>query len=241
LSRTLAYVVLCVILLAGCDSGDDEPETVQRGSSCDLYLTDQGVSVRFAGERAARVCDEWLADRDGSWSRAAGAAADSSFERVCVVFREGTGAALYATGEPGSYRAAAATCSGLAGDGWSRLNPPTGQRARSEPSRFQPVRCAEGRCSQEGKDVAQPAEGDECGEGWWTYVGISSDGQAGVYRCLTDPKPGARVVCDSYNERCRQRSYAVRHPEPGAACGPEGMEWAEADTLGSQRVYRCTG
>ena len=235
-------LALCAaaILVAGCGSGGDgDAPPVERSRACDLYLQDQGVSVRLAGERAGSVCTKWAADADRPWSRAAGADADSSFERVCVVFRENTGAALYATGTPGSHDEAQAICSGLAGQGWARLNPPNRRRATSEPSRFEPVRCAEGRCVQGDHEVRQPSEGDECGEGAWTYVGISRDGQAGVYQCLTAPRPDAPVVCDSYNERCRQGRYAVRQPEPGSACGPNGMRWDESETDTLQRVYRC--
>jgi hypothetical protein len=67
-------------------------------------MRDQGVSVRLAGARAEPVCREWLADR--GWSRGAGGDADTSFERVCVVFRSDTGAALYAIGNRGSLREA---------------------------------------------------------------------------------------------------------------------------------------
>jgi hypothetical protein len=54
------------------------------------------------------VFREWLADR--GWSRGAGGDADTSFERVCVVFRSDTGAALYATGKRGSLREAEGVC-----------------------------------------------------------------------------------------------------------------------------------
>jgi hypothetical protein len=236
------WLALCAaaILVGGCDSGDDDAPTVERSRSCDLYLSDRGVSVRFAGERARRACAQWLADRDGSWSRAAGGDADSSFERVCVVFRESIGAALYATGKPGSHGEAERICSDLGGEGWARLRPPNGRRATSEPSRFDPVRCAEGRCSQGDREVAQPSEGGDCGEGSWTYVGISRDGQAGVYRCLTEPRADQAVVCDRFNERCRQGGYAVREPELGAACGSQGMRWYESETGGSNMTYRCS-
>jgi hypothetical protein len=227
-------------MVVGCSSGDDDGPPVERARSCDLYLSDQGVSVRFAGDRAGRTCTQWLAD-DASWSRDAGADADSSFERVCVVFRANTGAALYATGKPGSHGEAKGLCSGLASEGWARLNPPNGRRATSEPSRFEPVRCAEGRCTQGGEEVTQPDEGTDCGEGSWSYVGISRDGRAGVYQCLTAPHPEALVVCDSYNERCRQGRNAVRQPELGASCGSKGMRWEETESGSSQRVYRCTG
>lgn len=233
------WLALCTaaVVIAGCDSGGDDAPTVER--SCDLYLSGQGVSVRLAGERARSACSQWLAEREGPWSRRPGGDADSSFERVCVVFREGTGAALYATGRPGSDEEAEGVCRGLADEGWSRMDPPRRREASSEPSRFEPVRCAEGRCAQGEREVMQPAEGDECGEGSWTYVGVSRDGQAGVYRCLTAPHPASPVICDSYNERCMQGRHAVRHPEPGSACGSDGMRWEERETGGAVRVYRC--
>jgi hypothetical protein len=237
--RRLLALWAVAVLVSGCDSGEDDAASVERPRSCDLYLREQGVSVRLAGDRAGSECAQWVADRDRPWSRAAGGDADSSFERVCVVFREGTGAALYATGKPGSHAEAVGICSALAGEGWSKLNPPDPRRATSEPSRFQPVRCAEGRCIQGGREVAQPSEGDECGEGSWTYVGISRDGQAGVYQCLTAPQSDSTVVCDSFNERCRQGRFAVRQPEPGSACGENGMRWEESGSGGSNRVYRC--
>jgi hypothetical protein len=87
--------------------------------------------------------------------------------------------------------------------------------------------------------VAQPPEGAECGEGLWTYVGISSNGQAGVYRCLTEPEPGSPVTCGSYNERCIQAGHAVRTPDAGAGCGSGDRRWQEVTGDGATRVYRC--
>lgn len=184
--------------------------------------------------------------RSGSrtgWSRGAGGDDDTSFERVCVVFRSDTGAALYATGRRGSLREAEGVCGWLVSEDWSELKPPktetSGRDAAPEPSRFDPVRCAEGRCFQRDAEVAQPADGADCGEGAWTYVGISRDGQAGVYRCLTDPDPRTAVTCDSYVERCTQRGWAVRQPVSGAACGSGGRRWEAATTSDGARVYRC--
>jgi hypothetical protein len=239
--RPAACLVLAVLaILAACSSDDDGPE-VDRARSCHVYMRDQGVSVRLAGARAGAVCREWLADR--GWSRGAGGDADTSFERVCVVFHSDTGAALYATGKRGSLRAAEGVCDSLVGEGWSELKPPrtetSGRESAPEPSRFDPVRCAEGRCLQRGTEVAGPAEGADCGEGVWTYVGISRDGQAGVYQCLTDPDPRTAVTCDSYVERCTQRGWAVRQPESGAACGSGGRRWEAATTSDAARVYRC--
>jgi hypothetical protein len=71
-------------------------------------------------------------------------------------------------------------------------------------------------------------------------VGISLDGQAGVYECLTDPEPGSPVTCDSYSERCRQGRHAVRQPERGAACGSGDARWEEAEVRDAAMVYRCT-
>jgi hypothetical protein len=230
------------LLLVGCSSEDDALE-VDRSRSCDLYLRDQGVSVRFAGAGSRRACTEWLARRAGPWSRGAGSDADTSFERVCVVFRSSTGAALYATGKPGSYGEAEGVCDTLEGEGWNDLNPPKTETSRREPvpepSRFEPVRCAEGRCFQGDTEVAQPSEGGDCGEGAWTYVGVSRDGLAGVYRCLTDPDPGSPVTCDSFGERCTQGRWAVRQPEPGAACGAGDRRWEEVPTSDAATVYRC--
>jgi hypothetical protein len=242
--RPAACIVLgaVAILLAACSSDGDDGTEVERARACNLYMRDQGVSVRLAGAGAGRACREWLADE--GWSRGAGGDADTSFERVCVVFRSGTGAALYATGKRGSQGEAAGVCDSLVSEGWSGLKPPngktSGRRPAPEPSRFDPVRCAEGRCFQGGGEVAQPTEGAVCGEGAWTYVGISRDGQAGVYRCLTDPDPTTAVTCDSYVERCTQGRWAVRQPEPGAACGEGGgRRWEEAATSDAVRVYRC--
>jgi hypothetical protein len=233
-------VAALAILLAACSSDDDGPKG-DRPRSCSLYMRDEGVSIRLAGARAGAVCWEWLADK--GWSRGAGGDADTSFERVCVVFRSDTGAALYATGKRGSLREAERVCDSLVGEGWSELKPPrtetSGGESAREPSRFDPVRCAEGRCLQRGAEVAQPTDGADCGEGGWTYVGISRDGQAGVYRCLTDPDPSTAVTCDSYVERCTQRGWAVRQPESGAACGSGGRHWEQATTSDAARVYRC--
>jgi hypothetical protein len=240
--RPAACLVLAALgtLLAAC-SWDDDPELSDRARACSLFMRGHGVSVRLAGARAGAVCSKWLADR--GWSRGAGGDADTSFERVCVVFRSDTGAALYATGRRGSLREAEGVCDSLVSEGWSELKPPktepSGRESVPEPSRFDPVRCAEGRCFQRGAEVAQPAEGADCGEGAWTYVGISRDGQAGVYRCLTDPDPSTAVTCDSYVERCSQRGWAVRQPESGAACGSGGRRWEEATTRDGARVYRC--
>jgi hypothetical protein len=238
-----------VIVLVGCSSGDDNNGgRVDRGRPCDLYLRDQGVSVRMAGKGAERTCNAWLASRaegGGSWSRAAGADADSGFERVCVVFRAGTAAGLYATAKPGSVGRAQDVCTSLTRQGWKNLNPP--QTASSAPdsngqpeaSWFAPVRCAEGRCRQEGKRVAQPPEGATCGEGLWTYVGISSDGEAGVYECLVEPDADSAVTCDSYNERCTQEGHHVRTPEAGEDCGSGNNAWDELGGTGATRIYRC--
>jgi hypothetical protein len=240
--RPAACVVLAAvaILLAACSSDDDDVEA-ERARSCNLYMRDQGMSVRLAGAGAGRVCREWLADR--GWSRGAGGDADTSFERVCVVFRSDTGAALYATGKRGSQGEAEEVCDSLVSEGWSQLKPPetetSGRESAPEPSRFDPVRCAEGRCFQGGTEVAQPSEGAECGEGAWAYVGISRDGQAGVYQCLTAPDPSTAVICDSYVERCTQGRWSVRQPESGAACGEGGRRWEEAATSDTVRVYRC--
>jgi hypothetical protein len=247
--RTLPAVALVLVatLVGGCMSDDDDDGRVDRAGSCDLYIRDQGVSVRMAGRGAERTCSSWLAGRPEageSWSRAAGGDADSGFERVCVVFRGGTAAGLYSTAQLGSLDKAEDVCTTLTGEGWKELNPP--QNASSSPdsngapeaSWFAPVRCAEGRCAQRGKAVAPPWEGSECGEGLWTYVGISSDGQYGVYRCLTEPDPDSPVTCDSFNERCTQSGHAVRNPEPGRRCGSGDRRWKES-TGDAARIYRC--
>jgi hypothetical protein len=243
-------LALVVMPAGGCMSDDDEngPE-VDRAGPCDLYVRDQGVSVRMAGKGAGRTCTSWLAggsEGGESWSRTAGGDADSAFERVCVVFRGDTAAALYATAQPGSPNKAKDVCTGLASEGWRELNPPRNvssspdSDAEPEASWFAPVRCAEGRCAQRGKAVAQPPEGAECGEGLWTYVGISGDGQAGVYECLTDPRPDSRVTCDSFNERCIQAGHPVRSPEAGDDCGKPGRRWDELAGDDATRIYRCT-
>jgi hypothetical protein len=245
----LLAMALAATLLVGCTSDDDDNESrVDRARPCDLYLRDQGVSVRMAGKGAERTCTSWLASRaegGGSWSRAAGADADSGFERVCVVFRGETAAGLYSTAQPGSLGRAEDVCSSLTTKGWEELNPrrapssETDSTGEREPSWVAPVRCAEGRCFQRGKGVAQPPEGAVCGEGLWTYIGISSDGQAGVYECLTDPGPGSRVTCDSFNERCTQAGHRVRAPEAGDDCGAGNRRWEEVSRDDSTGVYRC--
>jgi hypothetical protein len=248
-SSRMLLAGLAAILIVGCSSGDDDNGgRVDRARPCDLYLRDQGVSVRMAGKGALRTCNSWLASRaegGGSWSRAAGADADSGFERVCVVFRGDTAAGLYSTAKPGSVGRAEDVCTSLAGRGWKELNPPrTASSApdssgEAEASWFAPVRCAEGRCRQEGKAVAQPPEGAQCGEGLWTYIGISSDGQAGVYECLIEPDPGSPVACDSFNERCTQAGHRVRTPEAGEDCGSGDRSWDEVAGDAATRVYRC--
>ena len=247
----MLLAALAATLIVGCASDSDEDGSrVDRARPCDLYLHDQGVSVRLAGRGAERTCNSWLASRadgGGSWSRAAGADSDSGFERVCVVFRGDTAAGLYSTAKPGSVARAEDVCTSLAGRGWEELNPPrnvsstTDSEAQAEASWFAPVRCAEGRCFQGGHGVAQPPEGAKCGEGAWTYIGISSDGQAGVYECLTEPDPGSRVTCDSFNERCTQAGHRVRPPETGDDCGSGGKRWDEVAVAGSSRVYGCRG
>jgi hypothetical protein len=246
----LTAVAIAATLVAGCTSDDDEEDgsRVDGARPCNLFLRDQGVSVRMAGEGAGRTCTSWLASRaegGGTWSRTAGGDADSGFERVCVIFRGDTAAGLYSTAKPGSVERAEDVCTSLASRGWKELNPPRNvssapdSDAKPEASWFAAVRCAEGRCVQRGKAVAQPPEGAECGEGHWTYVGISSDGQAGVYRCLTEAESDSRVTCDSYNERCTQAGHAVRTPEPGVACGSGGRRWEEMAGDEAIRVYRC--
>src|ERR671923_111649 len=229
-SSRILLAALAAILIAGCSSDDDDDGSrVDRARPCDLYLRDQGVSVRMAGEGAKRTCNSWLASRaegGGSWSRAAGAG-------------------LYSTAKPGSVGRAEDVCSSLAGQGWKGLNPPRSassapdSNGEPEASWFAPVRCAEGRCRQEGKAVAQPPEGAQCGEGLWTYVGISSDGQAGVYECLIEPDPDSPVTCDSFNERCTQAGHRVRTPEAGEDCGPGDRSWDEVAGDDATRVYRC--
>jgi hypothetical protein len=246
----LMAIAVAATLVAGCTSDDDEEDEgrVDRARPCDLFLREQGVSVRMAGQGAGRTCTSWLASRaegGGTWSRTAGGDADSGFERVCVIFRGDTAAALYSTAKPGSVERAEDVCTGLASRGWKELNPPRtvssapDSDAQPEASWFAAVRCAEGRCVQRGKGVAQPREGAECGEGHWTHVGISSDGQAGVYRCLTEAESDSWVTCDSYNERCTQAGHAVRTPEPGGACGSGGRRWEEVAGDEATRVYRC--
>jgi hypothetical protein len=224
---------------------DDNGSRVDRARACDLYLRDQGVSVRMAGQTAERTCTAWVAGPGEGWSRTAGADADSGYERVCVVFRGTTAAGLYSTAQPGSVTRAEHVCTRLTGEGWNELNPPrtastsTDTSGEPEPSWFAPVRCAEGRCTQKGKPVAQPPEGTPCGEGRWTYVGVSSDGQAGVYDCLTDPDPAEPVTCDSFNERCTQAGHRVRTPEAGTHCGKSDRRWDEVAGSDATRTYRC--
>jgi hypothetical protein len=246
--RRWVAIALAAFVVVGCSSDDDDGRRADPAQSCDLYLSDQGVSARLAGEGAGRTCTSWLAGRaegGGSWSRAAGADADSGFERVCVVYRGDTAAGLYSTAGPGSLGRAEDVCSRLADRGWEALSPP--RTASSEPdsnaepeaSWFAAVRCAEGRCFQRGGEVAQPPEGAECGEGRWTYIGVSSDGQAGVYECLTEPDSDSPVTCDSYNERCSQAGHRVRAPETGGDCGAPDNRWDEAAGDDATRVYTC--
>jgi hypothetical protein len=242
----LLTLALGATLLAGCMSDDDDNGSqVERAQPCDLYLRDQGVSVRMAGRGAERTCTAWLARRGETWSRTAGADEDSGYERVCVVYRGDAAAGLYSTAQPGSLTKAEDVCTSLTREGWEELNPPrtasttTDSNGQPEASWFAPVLCAEGRCTQRGKEVVQPAEGSTCGEGMWTYVGISSDGQAGVFECLTEPDPDSQVTCDSFNERCTQAGHPVRAPETGAACGGSARRWEELPQGGSTRLYRC--
>jgi hypothetical protein len=224
---------------------DDDDGRVDRARPCDLYLRDQGVSVRMAGGGAERACTAWVAARGAGWSRTAGADADSGYERVCVVFRGSTAAGLYSTAQPGSVTRAEHVCTRLKGDGWKELNQPrtastsTDSSGEPEPSWFAPVRCAEGRCTQEGTAVAQPPESATCGDGLWTYIGISGDGQAGVYECLTNADPGSPVSCDSFNERCTQAGHRVRTPEAGTDCGSSGRRWEEIAESDAAKTYRC--
>ena len=246
--RARVAAALAAFVVVGCSSDDEDGRRVDRARPCDIYLREQGVSARLAGEGAGRACTSWLAGRaegGGSWSRAAGADADSGFERVCVVYRGDTAAGLYSTAKPGSVGRAEDVCTSLADRGWEELGPP--RTSSSEPdsnaapaaSWFAAVRCAEGRCFQRGEEVAQPPEGAECGEGRWTYIGISSDGQAGVFECLTEPAPDSPVTCDSYNERCSQAGHRVRAPEAGGDCGSGDRRWDEAAGAGATRVYGC--
>jgi hypothetical protein len=245
----MLVVALAGVMIVGCSSNDDDNGSrVDRPRACNLYLRDQGVSVRMAGKGAERTCNSWLASRAevaGTWSRSAGAEAGSGFERVCVVFRGDTAAGLYSSARPGSVGRAEGVCASLREQGWKELNPPRtassspDSNGQPEASWFAPVRCAEGHCRQEGKQVAQPPEGATCGEGLWTYVGISADGQAGVYECLIEPEPGSAVTCDSYNERCRQAGHLVRPPEAGEDCGSGDRTWEEAAGNAATSVYRC--
>jgi hypothetical protein len=226
-------------------SDDDDDGRVDRARPCDLYLRDKGVSVRMAGGGAERTCTAWVAARGEGWSRTAGADADSGYERVCVVFRGSTAAGLYSTAQPGSVTRAEHVCTRLRGEGWKALNQPqttstsTDSSGEPEASWFAPVRCAEGRCRQKGKAVAQPPEGATCGDGLWTYIGISSDGQFGVYECLTEPDPNSAVSCDAFNERCTQAGHRVRAPEVGTDCGSSGRRWEERAGSDATRTYRC--
>ncbi|HEX2125086.1 MAG TPA: hypothetical protein VHF45_00835 [Thermoleophilaceae bacterium] len=92
---------------------------------------------------------------------------------------------------------------------------------------------------ERGVEMAEPAHGTACGESAWIYVGISRDGQAGVYQCLTDPDPSTAVTCDSYVEQCTLRGWAVRQPESGTDGGSGGRRWDAATTSDGGGVYRC--
>jgi hypothetical protein len=244
-------IVAAVTLLAGCTS-DDEAERRSEGPQaaaealpepCELYLSDRGVFVRFAGEEARGACRRWAATRasEGRWARTADTAADQRFERVCVVYRGRTSAGLYATPTIATHGRAKQICGGLISRGWGELNRPS---ARPEPephaSDLAPVRCSEGVCTQGGKPVARPAEGSLCDGGAWSYAGLTSDQEAGLWRCLPDPAPSDPVVCNPLTDTCTQDGDRVYPPRPGARCGQEGREWQHgAGQGGTKDVYRC--
>jgi hypothetical protein len=154
-SRLLPATALAASPLVGCESDDDNGRPVERARPCDLFLPDQGVSVRTASEGAERTCTSWLASRAegrGTWSGAAGADADSGLERVCVVFRGHTAAGVY--------------------------------RCLTEPEPGSPVTCDSynERCTQAGHAVRTPDVGAGCCSGDRRWQEVTGDDASRVYR-----------------------------------------------------------
>jgi hypothetical protein len=249
--RRLILIVAAATLLAGCTS-DDGPERQpedQRAAAealpepCELYLTDRGVFVRFAGEEARGACRRWAAGRpsEGRWARTADTASDQHFERVCVVYRGRTSAGLYATPTITTHGRAKEICGGLISRGWGELNRPSApQGPEPHPSDLAAVRCSEGICTQGGKPVARPAEGSLCDGGAWSYAGLTRDQEAGLWRCLPDPDPREEVVCNPLTDTCTQDGDRVYPPRAGARCAQGGREWERTGAQGgTEDVYSC--
>jgi len=245
----VAVVLSAAVLLSGCFSDDEsEPAAGADGASsspCDLYLRERGVFVRFTGEKAQKNCSSWQADRsagDEAWTRTLDGRAEERFERVCVVYRGGSVAGMYATPTIETHGRAKNICAGLISQGWDELNRPNMPAgSEAEPSGLAPVRCSEGRCFQTGEPVTRPMEGALCNGGAWTLVGLTRDQEAGLWRCLPDPRPSARVTCDSLTGNCRQAGRRVYPPKPGARCAQKGRKWRRVGGRGTRDFYECTG
>ena len=188
-----AKVALAAVaaLLAGCgDDGDEPPvETTSQAAACELYLSDQPVFLRFAGERAAARCDSFSAGQ-GAWSRARTTSAGDDFRRVCVLYQGRSAAGLYAAGGIGPREEALQMCSTLLERGWRELSSPADTPGWEARIRDQPppdpsaaVRCSEGLCEQGDGLVARPSNGARCGSGRrWTFE-LDTEAAVGVFRC----------------------------------------------------------
>ena len=187
----LIVVVVCLGLLAGCfGNGDSGPErTQQPRERCDLVARGEQMFVRLSGERAGELCAAWTGeDAPGDW-REPPSAPDTSgeYERVCVLYRGRTAAGLYAADSIASVAQAKGFCGRLLARGWGELGRPDPALAREypPPDSGLPVRCAEGRCTQDGERVSRPHSGAECPGGRWTFA-LSGNQNFGVYRCRGD-------------------------------------------------------
>ncbi len=142
--------------------------------------------VRLTGERAGELCEAWAEPgAAGSWTKPEAAGEPrGSFERVCVLYQGRTAAGLYAADSIASVAEAKRSCAGLIDRGWRELGRPDPALATdaAPPNPLLPVRCAEGRCVQQGRRVTRPRSGAECSGGRWTFA-LSRDQNFGVYRC----------------------------------------------------------
>jgi hypothetical protein len=178
-------------LLAGCaGEGDSESERAQEPRErCDLVARGEQMFVRLSGKRAGKLCAAWTGeDAPVDWREPASAGEPSGgFERVCVLYRGGTAAGLYAADSIASVAQAKGFCGRLIAQGWGELGRPDPALAREypPPDSGLPVRCAEGRCTQGGERVSRPRTGAECPGGRWSFT-LSGNQNFGVYRCRGD-------------------------------------------------------
>jgi hypothetical protein len=178
-----------VVPLVGCFGDDDsQPDRAQqRSQRCDLVARGQEMFVRLTGERAGELCEAWAqGNGPGSWSKPAAAPRPNGggFERVCVLYQGRTAAGLYAADSISSVAQAKAYCGRLLDRGWGELGRPDPALAREypPPGTDLPVRCAEGRCTQDGQRVSRPLTGAACPGGRWTFT-LGGNQNFGVYRC----------------------------------------------------------